>query len=317
MPPPSRCVGVPLRENPWLWYVHEVNVCGMPSRRDRISRTDAALVVDCLRSWQPEGCYAAVLHAGDVGWQLRLDDDVVESSLILVRDGADPVAVAIVDGPSLLRPAIRPDRVYDLGIAEVLAEIADAAPRTDEAWCEAPSGSALRSLLSARGWRLDPDPWAVLYKPLSAVDGEYADPLTGPLRHDKDIADRVEVQRSAFTGSTFTVPRWRQMASGPGYDPSLDLLRRDAAKVPVAAATGWSAGTGKSGILEPVGVQRDVAGRGHGKAVSMAVIAALARAGASGVTVHTPMSNPAAIRTYEGCGLRQVETTQAMYRPAG
>lgn len=82
----------------------------MPSRRDRLSRADAALVVDCLRSWQPEGCYAAVLHAGDVGWQLRLDDDVVESSLILVRDGADPVAVAILDGPSLLRPAIRPDR---------------------------------------------------------------------------------------------------------------------------------------------------------------------------------------------------------------
>jgi GNAT superfamily N-acetyltransferase len=273
-------------------------------------------VVDCLHSWIPEGCYAAVLHAGDVGWQLRLDDDVVESSLTVIRDGVDIVAVAIADGPSLLRPAIRPDRVHDLAIAELLADNVEAAPRTEEAWCEAPSGSALRSVLSARGWRLDPDPWAVLYKPLAAVDGEYADPLTGPLRNDNDIADRVEVQRSAFTGSTFTVPRWHQMASGPGYDPSLDLLRRDITGVPVAAATGWSAGTGRSGILEPVGVHADFGGRGHGKAVSMAVIGALARAGASGVTVHTPVSNSAAVRTYEGCGLRQVETTQAMYRPA-
>jgi hypothetical protein len=55
-------------------------------------------------------------------------------------------------------------------------------------------------------------------------------------------------------------------------------------------------------------------GKGHGKAISIAVIAGLARAGASGVAVWTPASNVAAVKTYEACGLRQVELATSMRR---
>jgi ribosomal protein S18 acetylase RimI-like enzyme len=172
----------------------------------------------------------------------------------------------------------------------------------------------LRTVLSSRGWTVDTDAWTVLYRPLSAADAADDDPLSRPLADDGDIADRVEVQRSAFEGSTFTVQRWHQMAAGPRYDTALDLLRRADDGTPVAAATGWSAGTGRCGILEPVAAHPDSAGHGHGRAVSRAVIAALARAGASGVAVHTPMSNTGAVRAYEACGLRQVELTTDLVR---
>jgi ribosomal protein S18 acetylase RimI-like enzyme len=282
---------------------------------EHVTRAGAGAAIDALMSWEAPGCYPTGLHAGDVGWQLRMDDDVVERSLIVVRDGADVVAVAILDQPSLLRPAVRPDRVHDLQLASVLADLADGTEGTaPSSSSEAPGGSALRTVLSSRGWTVDTDAWTVLYRPLSAADAADSDPLSRPLADDSDIAERVEVQRSAFEGSTFTVQRWHQMAAGPGFDPALDLLRRADDGTPVAAATGWSAGPGRCGILEPVAAHPDAAGHGHGRAVSRAVIAALARAGASGVAVHTPVSNTGAVRAYEACGLRQVELTTDLVR---
>jgi ribosomal protein S18 acetylase RimI-like enzyme len=286
---------------------------------EHVTRSGATALTDALVSWEAPGCYPTGLHAGDVGWQLRMDDEVVESSLILVRDDSEVAELAIVDQPNVLRPAFRPDRVHDLQVAAAVADVADSADGATPAWSEAPGGSALRTVLSSRGWTVDTDVWTVLYRPLSRADAADDDPLSRPLADDRDIADRVEVQRSAFERSTFTVERWRQMAAGPTYDASLDLLRRADDGTPVAAATGWSAGPGKCGILEPVGTHPDSAGHGHGRAVSRAVIAALARAGASGVAVHTPLSNTAAVRAYEACGLRQVELTTDLTssRPGG
>jgi ribosomal protein S18 acetylase RimI-like enzyme len=244
-----------------------------------------------------------------------MDDDVVEASLVLVRDGAEVLAVAIMDQPDVLRPAFRPDRIHDLQVATALADFVEAGDTPPVGLAEAPGGSAFRTILSSRGWTMDVDVWAVLYRPLSRADAVDDDPDSRPLTDDRDITDRVHVQRSAFARSTFTVERWHQMAAGPTYDSSLDLLRRAGDGAPVAAATGWSAGPGKCGILEPVGTHPGFAGHGHGRAVSRAVIAALARAGASGVAVHTPLSNAAAVRAYQSCGLRQVERTTDLARP--
>jgi GNAT superfamily N-acetyltransferase len=282
---------------------------------EHLPRAGAGAAIDALMAWQAPGCYPGGLHAGDVGWQLRMDDDVVDRSLIIVRDGADVVAVALLDQPSVLRPALRPDRLHDLRLASLLADLAEGVEQgASSSWSEAPGGSALRTELSSRGWTMDPDTWTVLYRPLTASDAGDDDPQSHPLADDADIADRVDVQRSAFEGSTFTGQRWHQMAAGPGYDPTLDLLRRSDDGTPVAAATGWSAGPGRCGILEPVAAHPDFAGHGHGRAVSRAVIAALARAGASGVAVHTPLANAGAVRAYEACGMRQVELTTDLER---
>ncbi len=225
------------------------------------------------------------------------------------------MAVGLVEGTSF-RPTIRPDRLQDRAVAEALASIVDAMPIGFDADTDASSGSIFRAVLCARGWCLDPQAWVLLYRPLSAACGVHTDDLSAPLHSGADIAARVHVQTAAFDRSTFTVARWRQMAAAPGFDPAFEYLRRDAAGVPVAAAPGWSAGVGKVAILEPVGTDGEHTGKGHGKAVSLAVIAALARAGASGVTVCTPTFNVAAVRTYEACGLRQVELLHSLRRPA-
>ena len=83
---------------------------------------------------------------------------------------------------------------------------------------------------------------------------------------------------------------------------------------PAAAATGWFAGPGRTAILEPVGTHADHQRRGYGRRVNLGVLAALARAGASAVRVHTPASNRAAVAAYEACGLRQVDVTTAVTR---
>lgn len=281
----------------------------------RSGREGAAAVVEALREWAPAVGYLSSIHAGDVGWHLRFDDDALAGALVTVLDGGEPVAVGLLE-ESWFRPTINPDRIHDGEVAAALASVLPELPADATAFTDASSESAYRALLSGQGWQLDPDPWIYFYRPLTAADGEPHDPLCASLGSDRDIADRVQVQRAAFPRSTFTVKRWHQMAAGPGYDPELELLRRDADGAPVAAATGWSAGPGKMGILEPVGGDPAYAGHGHGMAISRAVIAALARAGANGVTVITPASNVGAVRSYERCGLRPVEHLHALIRPA-
>lgn len=283
---------------------------------ETVPSSGAGELIDALTGWLPPGCYAVPLHAGDVGWELRFADGESDGALLAVRDGRELVGVALANSASALRPQMRPDRVSDLPVAAALLEYVEAMPADTPAHTEAASGSAFRSLLSGAGWALDPDPWVALYRALTPDDGRRDDPLCTTVQTEDDVADRVAVQRAAFAGSTFTVERWHRMAAGPGFDPAHEYLRRSPDGIAVAAATGWSAGAGKCAILEPVGAHPEHSGAGHGKAVSLAVIAALARGGASGVTVHTPAANAAAVRTYEACGLRRVEVTRAMMRPA-
>jgi len=70
---------------------------------------------------------------------------------------------------------------------------------------------------------------------------------------------------------------------------------------------------------EPMGTHRAARGRGHGRGVVLAALAALAAlaragAGASGITVHTPASNSGAVATYVSCGLRPLQSTEALVR---
>lgn len=283
---------------------------------DRYGRGGARELIEELSEWIPRRGGVSSLHPGDIGWHLRLDDVDLSGAFVAVRDRGEVVAVGLVED-EMLRPTIRRTHTDDPEVAAALGDLADALTPGQTAYTDAPVGSAYEAWLAGHGWEVSPDPWAVLFRPLSPSDGDYEDPMTRPLSSDQDIADRVAVQFAAFEHSTFTVYRWRQMATGPGYEADLDLLRRDGAGTPVAAATGWLAGADRVGILEPVGTHRDHVGAGHGKAVTLATIAALARAGASGVSVQTPLSNVSAVRAYQSCGMGIVEHLHPMTRPAG
>src|SRR5690606_37727415 len=137
------------------------------------------------------------------------------------------------------------------------------------------------------------DPWTPLRRDLKpSVQPSSLDVRTvGP----ELVEDRVLLEAAAFNGSTFTVERWHQMASGAAYCNAECLLGYDTAGAAVAACTVWSAGRGRPGVIEPLGVHREHRGQGYGIAMTLAAAAALRRLGCSSATVATPSSNVAAV----------------------
>jgi ribosomal protein S18 acetylase RimI-like enzyme len=112
---------------------------------------------------------------------------------------------------------------------------------------------------------------------------------------------RAAVQRASFVRSTFTEEAWRAMAAGSPYAGARCLVAYDGGEA-VAAVTVWSAGPGRPGLLEPMGVHSDHRGRGHGRAITLAAAAALRELGASSALVCTPSSNVGAVATYRSAG---------------
>ena len=281
----------------------------MDVQRRRGGRVLAAELAPHLDAWTAAQPFAAHVHSGDVGWHLRSGQDAVDGTLLAWEVDGAPVAAGLLD-TGVLRTAFAPGWSASPELAARIAE-----QDADLDYVDALSGTALRHHLLAAGWSADPDPWVVLHKDLGPADREHHDADTRQVDGSSDVEERVAVQRSAFSpGSTFTPALWEQMAAGPTYEPRFEMVARTPDGVPAAAATGWFAGPGATAILEPVGTHHDHQRRGYGRRVNLAVMAALARAGASGIRVHTPASNQAAVRAYESCGLRQVDWTTAVTR---
>jgi len=125
---------------------------------------------------------------------------------------------------------------------------------------------------------------------------------------------RAAVQRASFDNSTFTDERWRAMAAGLPYADARCLVAYDDVGDAVAAVTVWSAGPGRPGLLEPLGVHREHRGHGYGKAITIAAAAALQELGSSSAIVCTQSSNVAAVATYESAGFQQLPQRRDRYR---
>lgn len=273
---------------------------------------------DALRHWEPlEGC-GGTLQAGDLGWKLRFGRQQAAESL---REWRSPegktVAVVCQDSPTDWWLAIDPAHTHDLPLADSIANWAIEENAGASVSVDGPGSPAVwRQAFEERGFEAASDAWAHLWKPLSIAD---AVPVSGTdvtFGNDQAIADRVAVHRAAFTSSTFTVQGWHDMAAGPSFRPEFDLLARDDAGEPVAAITVWLPGPGKCGVIEPMGTHPHYRRRGHGRRVILAACAALAGAGASGVCVVTPESNPAAVGVYQAAGMRRISQLSFMVRPA-
>ena len=276
----------------------------------RGGRELAAELVAPLDAWTGAAAFTANLHSGDIGWHLRLPDERIADAFLVWEDDGDPVAVGLAEDV-VLRTGMAPDRDRDRRLAEAMVTV-----MADFGFADALSGTTVRRLLLERGWSVDPDPWVLLHRDLRPEDASGPDADTRPLDGPADVEARVAVQRSAFApGSTFTPELWERMTTGPTYDGRFEMVTRTPSGEPAAAATGWFAGPGHCAILEPVGTHQDHQRQGYGRRVNRSVMAALAAAGASGVRVHTPASNSAAVATYGACGLRQVDWTTAVMAP--
>jgi len=259
-----------------------------------------AVATAALRNWQRDDIFQ--LHPGDIGWFWRFGADATASAVRVWRRGATIVAVGLLDGPGLVRLAIAPEAQQD---EEVAAHLTDDLTRVDpdvlgpgKADLEVPTGVVLHDALTTVGWGVG-EPWTTLRMDL-AEPVEEPRLRVRPIGPD-DVAVRAEVQRAAFDGSTFDVDHWHAMAGGPSYREGRCLVGSTDA-TPVAAITVWSAGPGRPGLIEPMGVHRDHRGRGYGVAITRAGAAALRSMGASRAMVGTPSSNVAAVATYRAAG---------------
>jgi ribosomal protein S18 acetylase RimI-like enzyme len=273
-------------------------------------------VVDALRGWQREGA-PFQLHPGDLGWFRRFGAEAAAAAVrTWSRDGR-LLAVGLLDGPDLLRLTTAPDVRQDPELARRMAEDVTDPGRgvlpAGKVNVEAPKDALLQDLLAAAGWKAD-EPWTPLHRDL-------AEPVQGLGVRVETVGPelagvRTAVQREAFAGSTFTDERWHDMAAGSAYADARCLVAFDDRGEAVAAATVWSAGPGRPGLLEPMGVHRDHRSLGHGKAITIAAAAALREMGSSSALVCTPSANVAAVATYASSGFEPLPEVRDRYREA-
>ncbi|MEV5964293.1 GNAT family N-acetyltransferase [Kribbella sp. NPDC051952] len=273
---------------------------------------DLGAVVGALREWQDDAG-PVQLHPGDLGWFWRFGaEKTAAATRTWSRDG-EIVAVGLLDEPDLLRVAIAPAAQRDQELAQRLADDVGGVLIEGKVYVEAPMGSLVQELLFTAGWEVD-QPWVPLKRDLS-------EPVPDPgVRVDvigaEEAHERVTVQRESFDGSTFTNARWHAMADGLPYADARCLVVRNKLGESVAAATVWSAGAGKPGLIEPMGVHRMHRGRGYGTSMVLAAARTLQELGASSVYVCTPGFNVGAIATYEAAGLTRLPETRDLIRNA-
>ncbi|MET9093325.1 N-acetyltransferase [Streptomyces cyaneofuscatus] len=278
-----------------------------PVLRRTLSPIEAPRVLRALNVWTPADAPAGSLHPGDVGWLLRHADATVhlwvdargdgrtDPRIDTRHDSAAPVAVGFLDG-RVLRVTAAPDADLGAVAADAAELLAPGIDRSDG--------------LPVPGWQPDlEEPWLVLSwtpKPVTTR----AEPVGDP-----DAADRVLIHRSAFTGSKFSLKHWETMRSSPAGHLIVETLVRTPDGDPAAAATGWFGGTGRCGLLEPVGTHPDHRGHGYGRDAVLGACAALADRGASAVAVLAPAENEAAVTLYRSAGFTVVREHHRWKRP--
>jgi ribosomal protein S18 acetylase RimI-like enzyme len=259
--------------------------------RHRLTPAAAGAALRALRAWTPADAPGGGLHPGDVGWYLRFDD----AAVFLWTDDGVAAAAGFLDGP-VLRVTAAPGA--DLG---KLAAAAEDLLEPGNDWTDG---------LPMPGWEPErQESWLVMSwtpRPV-ASRAETVAPASA--------ADRVLVQRSAFARSTFTLERWHTMKRSPAGRLAVEALVRTPKGAPAAAVTGWFAGEGRCGLLEPVGTHPDHRGHGYGRDAVLGACAALTERGASTVAVVTRAANEAAVALYQSVGFTVVRENRDWVRP--
>jgi ribosomal protein S18 acetylase RimI-like enzyme len=223
-----------------------------------------------------------------------------------------------LDGPTVLRlalaPAARADECLARRLVDDMTDPVRGVLKAGRASVEAPAGALVREVLLDAGWHLD-EPWTPLRRDLASPVEDPGVRIEVIGREGAPI--RAAVQRAAFETSTFSDDRWHAMSSGPAYAFARCLVAHDAGGDAVAAVTVWSAGPGKPGLLEPLGVHRDHRRLGFGTAISLAAAAVLRQLGSSSAIVCTSSSNVGAVATYRSAGFRPLPATPDIARDGG
>lgn len=278
-------------------------------------------IVEAVAVWQQDGG-PVQLHSGDLGWNWSLGAEELAAAVRVWRRGGQILAAGMVDDDTgLIRMAIAPSVDEDDALAvQLLADLSDPGRGVLPAGAgavEARFGAAFRDLPRRSGWVAD-EPWTPLCRDLTApVEdcGLRVEVIDAHNVQDRIVQDRIAVQRAMFPNSTFTLERWHTMAAASPYRQARCLVGYDRDGDAVATVTVWSAGQGRPGLLEPLGVHRDHRGHGYGPAITVAAAAALQEMGSSSATVCTPSSNVGGVATYVSAGFQKLPDVTDFRRP--
>jgi GNAT superfamily N-acetyltransferase len=272
-------------------------------------------VVRVLREWQHPDA-PMQLHPGDLGWFWQHGPEATAAAVRTWSLAGQIVALGLQDTPRLLRLTTAPQLRLDERLAQqVVADLDD--PQhgvlpAGKAAVEAPNGTRVQELLSEVGWTID-EPWTPLRRDLTepVEEPDLRIEVVGP----GQAAACTAVHRSSFGSPRFTEELWRAMTAGVPYAHARCLLGYDDRGTAVAEVTVWSAGPGKPGLLEPMGVHAGHGGLGYGTAICLAAAAALQGLGSSSATVCTPSANAGAVATYESAGFIPLPQRRDRSRP--
>lgn len=169
---------------------------------------------------------------------------------------------------------------------------------------EVPNGTRLQDRLTEGVWSPG-EPWTPLRLELAAPV-ERTSLQTEVVISADQVSECAAVHQSAWGSEQFTEEKWHTMAAGAPFADAQCLLARNDRGVVVATVTAWSAGLGRPGLLEPLGVHADHRRRGYGTAICLAAAAHLRETGSSSVLVCTPSSLQSAVTTYEAAGFQRL-----------
>jgi ribosomal protein S18 acetylase RimI-like enzyme len=282
--------------------------------------TEIGETLAALRSWQHDSA-PFQLHPGDLGWFWRLGGEATAAAVRTWTHDGELVAIGLLDGDDLLRLTTAPGASRDRELANVLAHDLNTPARgvlpEGEVTLETPSGALVQELLTENGWQVG-EAWTPLARSLDdpVESAGVRIEVVGPELDTPDLVSvRTALQRASFERSTFSDERWNTMAGGPAYTDARCLVAFDENDVAVAAITVWSAGAGRPGLIEPMGVHPDHYGAGYGRAITTAGAASLRELGASSAIVATSSSNVAGINTYKSAGFAELPERRDYRRP--
>ncbi|WP_251143898.1 GNAT family N-acetyltransferase [Streptomyces sp. McG5] len=215
-----------------------------------------------LREWQDDGA-PMQLHPGDIGWHHRFGAaGTAQVIRTWSRDGRI-VAVGMLDAPRLLRMTVAPDAFEDEDLARRLVEDLSLPERgvlpEGAVSVEAPLGLLLHDLLSEEEWGVDA-PWTPLFRDLTEPVQDSGVRIE-PIGWDQ-AQDFADVLRSAFDTSRPTSEYRHAMSTAPFSADARCLGAYDDQGDVAAVVTVWSAGPGRPGLVEPMGVHANHRGRG-------------------------------------------------------
>ena len=281
------------------------------------------VVDNALSGWQHDNG-PLHLHPGDLGWHSTKGAAATAAAIRIWSRGGKTLALGLLDGPQLLRMAFDPEMRDDHDLAhKIVADVNNpehGVLDAGSATIEARGARCFSQLLAECGWQPD-EPWTPFHRDLHSPVGDVGVRVETINPERADVW--VTVHWSAFRGTPFPeedrrrfVDRWLTMAAGHFYARARSLAALDTHDNAVAVATVWSAGPGRPGLLEPIGVHRDHRGHGYGAAFTRAAAAALLEMASSSAIVCAESSNVGAISTYAAAGFNAHEQVDDLHRGA-